>query len=470
MLEALKRLYTRSSVIRFLSWLLVVAVVSFLWYLSGLPPRSWFLLVQYSSAFSQHWQEQQLLAVSQFLLFLGASLIWLCVWGALLWCLWKLLVFHWQFSRQQRKQEKPPEEKPPKKEVPPRASFVPVPPRASTQLDDAEAEEKRPMQTHHTSLRRHQVQPIESNEADVPVKGRSSAVVTQRPESAVAIYEIPTKPARPVSLQAGTRPTFLRIASVRPLEVGVGWNTGITRMRSPNEDSLIALQSTCTYQDQLIPFALFVVADGMGGHENGREASRIAIQSMMHTVLQSVVMGKELSDNFLTEVLIDGVEWANNAILECALQWGCSMGTTLTAALIVGMKAYLVNVGDSRAYLFREGFGLRQITQDHSIVASLVALGEITPDEMYTHPERNKIYRSLGCEEHVDVDWFMLDLQEQDVLLLCSDGLWEMVRDNDIARILYRYDDPVAASDLLLRSALKGGGKDNISLIVARVP
>lgn len=260
--------------------------------------------------------------------------------------------------------------------------------------------------------------------------------------------------------------------ALQPLLVGVGWHSGITRSQTPNEDSLVVLQGTCTYHHQLVPFGLYVVADGMGGHDCGLEASRLAMQSMMHTVLQTIVMGNELTEEFLTDMLVGGAQWANLAVYQRAQEWDKDMGTTLTAALVVGGKAYIVNVGDSRTYLYREGAikHLLPITRDHSLVARLVALGEITPEEVYTHPERHKVYRSLGNSAEVEVDWFTVDLYEHDQLLLCSDGLWEMVRDPEIERILGYGVEPSRTCDMLIQAALRGGGRDNISMIVARVP
>jgi serine/threonine protein phosphatase PrpC len=255
-----------------------------------------------------------------------------------------------------------------------------------------------------------------------------------------------------------------------PLEVGIGWNAGIQRQRSPNEDSVMILQNICTHHGQLIPFSLLVVADGIGGYAGGAEASRMAMQNMMHTVLQNIMLSDDLSDVFFTDMLVGGVDWANRTIYQRGRERGKEMGTTLTAALIIGMKAYVVNVGDSRTYLYRKDAGLRQITHDHSVVATLVALGKITRDQVYTHPERNKVYRCLGCDEDVNVDCFVVDLRQDDRLLLCSDGLWEMVRDSAIARILHYYQDSSSASDALVEAALQGGGVDNVSVIVARVP
>jgi serine/threonine protein phosphatase PrpC len=146
------------------------------------------------------------------------------------------------------------------------------------------------------------------------------------------------------------------------------------------------------------------------------------------------------------------------------------MGTTLAVALVIGNTAYIANVGDSRVYLYRESEGLEQITRDHSSVARLVEAGAITPDEVYSHPKRNEIYRSLGHQSTVKVDTFCVPLQVGDLLLLCSDGLWEMVRDSTIERIMEStLPDVSQVCDELRQAALEGGGKDNISVIAVCV-
>ncbi len=298
-------------------------------------------------------------------------------------------------------------------------------------------------------------------------KGQGSAAAQSSLSSAYeTIAEMPTRPTGSTPAINRRRPSDL----VQPLQIGVGWDVGISRRHEMNEDSLAVLQGTCTYQGHLVPFGLFVVADGMGGYECGQEASRVAVQSMMHTVLQNIVMGDDLSDEFLTDMLIGGVEWANLAIFHRSQAWRKEMGTTITAALVVGMRVYIVNVGDSRTYVYREGAGLAQITRDHSLVASLVAAGQIAPDDIYTHPERNKVYRGLGSNDTIDVDWFVVDLYAHDCILLCSDGLWEMVRDPAIERIMQGHEDPADVSDRLVQAALRGGGADNVSAIVVRVP
>lgn len=254
------------------------------------------------------------------------------------------------------------------------------------------------------------------------------------------------------------------------LEVGSGWDVGIKRKKQPNEDSIVALQGTCIYNNALLPFGLLVVADGMGGHAAGQDASYLAVQAMAQWVVPHITGVNAMSDELLAELLADGVRQANLAVYQRGREVGSDMGTTITAALVLDSKVYVVNVGDSRTYLYRAGVGLRQITHDHSLVARLVATGRIAPDEVYTHPDRNQIYRGLGDKRDVEVDSFMLTLQAGDRLLLCSDGLWEMVRDPEIERILQHLEwSPAQTSHALIQSALNGGGLDNISAIVAQV-
>jgi serine/threonine protein phosphatase PrpC len=214
---------------------------------------------------------------------------------------------------------------------------------------------------------------------------------------------------------------------------------------------------------------LFIVADGMGGYAHGQEASRLSVQMMIDRMLPELSGNSELHEADFRQLLIDGVQAANQAIHQRNKEHRTEMGTTITAALVVGLTAFVANVGDSRTYLYRESEGLRKITQDHSVVAYLVEAGIIKPDDIYTHPQRNRIYRSLGSKSMIQVDTFIEQLQPGDTLLLCSDGLWEMVRDPGILQILRHGTDPSQMGQALSEAALEGGGSDNISVIVVQV-
>lgn len=252
------------------------------------------------------------------------------------------------------------------------------------------------------------------------------------------------------------------------LIVSTGLDVGLKRRGKPNEDSLLALQNTRILRGGSCPVGLFVVADGMGGHENGQEASNLVIQSLSKTVMPAIIYGP--TDDNYSELLAEGVHHANLEIYQRNRQAKVDMGTTIVAALVIDTTAYIVSAGDSRVYLYRTSRGLSQVTRDHSTVARLVESGLIKPDEVYTHPRRNEIYRSLGHHPSEDLDKFILALQPDDVLLLCSDGLWEMVRDHHIREIIANTaGQPAQTSAALVQAALDGGGKDNISVIVVYV-
>ncbi len=253
------------------------------------------------------------------------------------------------------------------------------------------------------------------------------------------------------------------------LVAGSGTDPGIRRRNKPNEDSILAVQGIYPDHGRSLPAGLFVVADGMGGHASGQEASQLAIQVLSEMVIPAVQHNVG-SDEIFENLLADGTYAANLAVHERNQQDKKFMGTTVTAALVAGTTAHIVNVGDSRTYLYRQCDGLTQITRDHSVVARLVEEKLIDVDEIYTHPRRNEIYRCLGERASVEVDTFSMPLQAGDSLLLCSDGLWEMVRDPDIEGILQcSHSSPSQACTQLIQAALNGGGQDNISVIVVHV-
>jgi serine/threonine protein phosphatase PrpC len=147
---------------------------------------------------------------------------------------------------------------------------------------------------------------------------------------------------------------------------------------------------------------------------------------------------------------------------------GENMGTTITATVVIADTAYIANVGDSRTYLFSDK-GLKKLTEDHSLIARLIAIGIAKPEEIYTHPRKSEIYRSLGNDQDIEVDTFVQRLKPGDCLMLCSDGLWEMVRDEQLAEILRAESHPQAACDKLIQVANENGGEDNIAVIIVKL-
>jgi len=252
------------------------------------------------------------------------------------------------------------------------------------------------------------------------------------------------------------------------LEIGQATHTG--RVRKLNEDSIICVD--LSKADRSV--RVCAVADGLGGYEGGEIASKTALEAFSKSLTESINMlykdGMKpiLDKDFIVRMLIEAIQAANTEVYAQAQSRGNKMATTIAAALIIGPKIYIVNVGDSRVY-YLDGDDLRQITADHSLVAELVASGKITPDEIYTHPQRNMITRCLGTQSSVEADIFLEDLKRGNTLLICSDGLWEMVRDNQIENILLQSSSAQAACDKLVEAANENGGKDNISVVILKV-
>lgn len=203
---------------------------------------------------------------------------------------------------------------------------------------------------------------------------------------------------------------------------------------------------------------LFVVADGMGGHNAGDFASRYSVSVLVETIKKD--------KNFNpVKIIRNGIEEANREILAQSRQneTMAGMGTTMVAATVVGGYAYVANVGDSRLYV--AGETLKQITQDHSLVAEMVRLGELSPEEARNHPDKNIITRAVGTADDVKIDFFDIKLEPGDQILMCSDGLSNMVSDRDIQEILRTAQGEDRAQELV-DQANANGGKDNIAVIV----
>jgi protein phosphatase len=227
------------------------------------------------------------------------------------------------------------------------------------------------------------------------------------------------------------------------VKVRVGVATDIGRVREKNDDSY------------LVEEPVFAVADGMGGHKGGDVASQLALATLEARFRDG---GRDLAQQ---------IRDANAAVFERSQSDNSvkGMGTTLTAVVVEGTSALFAHVGDSRAYLLRAG-DLRQLTDDHTLVARMVKSGEISEAEAEVHPHRSVITRSVGTEPDVDVDEFDVALTDGDRLLLCSDGLTGMVTEEQIVAILSAAPNPQDAADRLVRAANRAGGVDNITVVV----
>ncbi|MBA2285058.1 MAG: protein phosphatase 2C domain-containing protein [Ktedonobacteraceae bacterium] len=257
-------------------------------------------------------------------------------------------------------------------------------------------------------------------------------------------------------------------------------DAGNIRRDEPNEDSTLTLLIQRIHESQSVPLGVFIVADGMGGHDSGQVASRVVINTVAERMTRELLevplasekdsqqQAKLPDEDDLVNLLHGAIQDANNKICQINQQNKTDMGSTVTGFMVVRNHSYIINVGDSRTYMIRAGQRY-QLTTDHSLVGQLVAGGLIQPDEVYTHPQRSQIFRSLGDKPNVQIDLFKQELYPGDIILSCSDGLWEMVRDPQIESILNTAPDPQTACTQLIEAANANGGEDNISAVIVCV-
>jgi protein phosphatase len=230
--------------------------------------------------------------------------------------------------------------------------------------------------------------------------------------------------------------------------------TDIGRKRKINQDYIYT-------QEQPIGNLpnLFIVADGMGGHNAGDYASKAAVE----TIVQEVRFSFEKNP---LKVFERAIEVANNRVHKKASENPDmeGMGTTVVVATVIGRYLQVANVGDSRLYIINDG--IKQITKDHSLVQEMVRMGGIAVEEARNHPDKNVITRAVGVSETVEPDYYTVELHEGDVVLLCSDGLTNMLEDEEIRMIVDGARDIVEKTEGLVRSANENGGKDNISVVL----
>lgn len=258
-------------------------------------------------------------------------------------------------------------------------------------------------------------------------------------------------------------------AKHNPPQLIVSTAQSVGLQRDHNEDTLYAMQAIYADGGADLPFGIFLVADGMGGHLNGEIASGCAAKAMseylitrLYTPFLSGRHGED--DRSIHEIMEDAVNEAHRSVLRNAP----GGGTTLTAALVIGDQVTFSHVGDSRAYFIYPDGHIQIVTQDHSLVRRLQDLGQIDEKEASSHPQRNVLYRALGQSEPFRPDINTLSLPHIGYMLVCSDGLWGSVSDEEIQRIVTEANSPVEASHRLIEAANTAGGPDNISAILVK--
>jgi PPM family protein phosphatase len=272
-------------------------------------------------------------------------------------------------------------------------------------------------------------------------------------------------PSPDVEANASTSFEDAAAGEAPPHEVGWSIDKGLVRER--NEDSLAAVTLSQVSEHETKSVGVYAVADGMGGHEAGEIASELAVRTAVRKIVDEVTEAQDpMPDNY-QRWLEGAVALANRIVHNKAHEVRKNMGTTLVMAVIVGHDIHIVNVGDSRAYIISPG-GIRQITRDHSFVQALLDSGAITPEEVAGHPRRNILTQSVGTEEAVMIDLFNEKLDDDEWLLLCSDGLWGMLSDEQIARIVQGASSPNEAARALVHATNAAGGSDNIAAVVVR--
>ena len=232
--------------------------------------------------------------------------------------------------------------------------------------------------------------------------------------------------------------------------------TDVGLMRTINQDSIFV----STKPVGKLP-NLFIVADGMGGHKAGDVASRVAIEKFVKYACTT-----HMTDP--ANILDAGIMSINKEIYDMANSNRdySGMGTTFVAAVIAEGHVYIANVGDSRLYVVNQE--IRQITKDHSLVEEMVRMGEMDKETARNHRDKNIITRAIGAVPEVDVDFFEINLDPEDEILMCTDGLTNMVEDADIRNIMLSQRDIAEQAERLVKTANENGGKDNITVIVIK--
>ena len=263
----------------------------------------------------------------------------------------------------------------------------------------------------------------------------------------------------------------ISVKSLCPGKFCAGWMTDVGRVRGHNEDAIFIFTGEQEADNATPPFGAFILADGMGGHQGGELASALAVREsatyLMSEVYLPLLSGAEREGDqpSLTEILREAIVKANRVVTQSLP----GSGSTLTCGVVVGDRLFIGHVGDSRAYLQRDGEAPQLLTHDHSLVNRLLEMGQLTEEEAAVHPQRNVLYRAIGQGGTLDVDVQSYPLQGRTHLLLCSDGLWGLLEEPDLWAQIEDAPTPQMACQALVESANEAGGTDNISVILVEI-
>jgi len=280
-----------------------------------------------------------------------------------------------------------------------------------------------------------------------------------------AFSDVKTAPLSEEQLKA----VSIAPVALRPLQLLVGSAQSIGKQRDHNEDSLFTLNAILADGTSELPFGIFMIADGMGGHQHGEIASGVAVRAFSHYMLSRLYLPfinliSESPGESIQELMETAVHESQQAVVRRAP----GGGTTLTAALVLGEQVTIAHVGDSRAYFVYPDGRMQVITHDHSLVHRLVELGQLNEDEALSHPQRNVLYRAVGQSEPYRPDIDTYQLPHPGSLLICSDGLWSVVAENQVFRIIKNAANPSIACHELVKAANDAGGPDNISVVLVQ--
>lgn len=255
---------------------------------------------------------------------------------------------------------------------------------------------------------------------------------------------------------------------IKQLVASVGQSVG--KQRDHNEDSVLALTNTISGSVESVPFGLYIVADGMGGHQFGEVASNAAIRIVGGNILKKFhsylyKLPTQSLQESLQEVMESSILEAHQYIQREAP----GSGTTITAALVLGQQVTIGHVGDSRAYAVYLDGRMEPLTRDHSLVKRLEELGHLSKDEVENFPHRNVLIRALGQGEVLEADIFTVPFPQPGYLMICSDGLWGVVNEKDVARIISEAPNLHRACQGMVEAANAAGGPDNITVILAQI-